>query len=240
MGSNLVRARVTIRGTRPLLQHAFGPDAIPLEKEERTGVAGNDPEDWRKTCLVTPEGQLYIRNDYIFSCIRNGAIYTKKGRGCIQPLVAATLVVEEEVVLLNRWMPKEGDPPTGPFADVYIDVRGVRNPATKGRNVRYRLTASRGWQCTFTLAWDRTIVSREQMKAVLNDTSKLVGLADARAIGFGRFEVTAWEELSEDNSDAEETPAEGSVEEPAPDRVGKGRKKVRPLQDATGANGSEH
>jgi hypothetical protein len=236
MASNLVRVRVIIRGTRPLLQHAFGPDAIPLEKGEKTGVAGNDPEEWRRTMLVTPEGQMYVRNDYIFSCLRNGAYRTKKGRGSIQADVAATLQVEEEVVLLNRWLPKEGDPPQGPFAAVYIDVRGVRNPSTKGRNVRYRLACSRGWECTFTLGWDRTVVSREQMRAVMRDTSVLVGLADARSIGFGRFEVTEWEELT----DAEETPAEGSVAETQTDRVEPRRKKVRPLQEAATADGVPH
>ena len=46
--SNIVRARVTVRGTRPLLQHAFGPESIALEKGEKTGVAGNDPEELNK------------------------------------------------------------------------------------------------------------------------------------------------------------------------------------------------
>lgn len=42
---NILNATVSIKGIRPLLWHAFGPDAIPLEKREKTGVAGNDPEE---------------------------------------------------------------------------------------------------------------------------------------------------------------------------------------------------
>jgi hypothetical protein len=76
---------------------------------------------------------------------------------------------------------------------VYIDVTGVRNPSTKARNVRYRLAASSGWKATFTVVWDKTIVARDQMKAVLNDAGVLVGLADGRAVGYGRFTVESFE-----------------------------------------------
>ena len=63
-------AMVKIKGTRSLLWHHFGPDALPLEKQERTGVAGNDPEEWKKTYLVTKDKQLYLDPSYIFACIR--------------------------------------------------------------------------------------------------------------------------------------------------------------------------
>lgn len=232
---NMARVRITVRGTRALLQHRFGPEAIPLEKAEKTGVAGNDPTEWKRTCMVTPEGQLYILPSYVFGCFRNGARNTKKGRGSIQPQVASTLQVEDDIVLLNRWMP-EGDPPTIPTAPVFIDVCGVRNPQTKGRNVRYRLAASKGWECTFTIAWDRTVVSREQMRAVVNDASKLAGFGDGISIGYGRFDVIKWEELT----DAEETATDGGVEKPAADRVAKGRKTVRALQTAASIDGMSH
>jgi len=102
MTKNIVRARVTIRGTRPLLQHAFGPESIPLEKGEKAGVAGNDPSEWKKTCLVNGEGQLYIRGSYVFGCVRDGSKQTKKGKGSIQATVAATLQVEEALILIDR------------------------------------------------------------------------------------------------------------------------------------------
>jgi len=202
MSNNMVRARVHIVGKRPLLQHQFGPEALPLEKEERTGVAGNDPEEWRKTCMVMPNGQLYVRGTYVFSTVREGAKHTKKGKGSIQSLVAATLQVEEDRALLDRWMPKGDDPSTDVTQPVYIDVCGVRNPSTKARNVRYRLATRIGWKAEFTLLWDKAIVSREQMKAVLNDAGTLVGLADGRSVGYGRFAVESFEVL-----DAEATTA---------------------------------
>lgn len=190
--SNIVTARVTIKGTRPILWHHFGPDAIPLEKQEKTGVAGNDPEEWRKTVLMTKERQLYVEPSYVFGCLRDAARYTRKGKGSIQAAVAATLQIEDERVLVDRFVP-DGTPPTDPEQAVYLDVRSVKNPTTKARNVRYRVAASSGWTTTFALLWDKTIVSRAEMQAVLVDAGRLVGIADGRSVGFGRFTVEAFE-----------------------------------------------
>ena len=196
--SNLVKARIEICGTRPLLQHKFGPEALPLEKGERTGVAGNDPEEWKRTCMVTKDGQLYVVGTYAFGMLRDAARHTKKGKGSIQALVAATLQIEDDRILLDRFLPKDGDPTTDSSQLVYIDVMGVRNPSTKARNVRYRLATRAGWKAMFTIMWDKTIVSRDQMRAVITDAGTLVGLADGRSIGFGRFEVANFEEMSDE------------------------------------------
>jgi CRISPR/Cas system endoribonuclease Cas6 (RAMP superfamily) len=66
-------------------------------------------------------------------------------------------------------------------------VRSVKNPATRARNVRYRVAASKGWTATFTIMWDKTVVAREEMKAAIRDAGMFVGIGDGRSIGFGRF-----------------------------------------------------
>lgn len=201
---NIITAKVTIIGTRPLFFHRFGPDAVPLEKQERTGVAGNDPEEWRKTVSVTRQGQLYMDSSYAFATIREGAKYTKKGRGSIQSAVVATLQIVDDRLLVDRYWPgfpddtafdilKAEAPPADPETPLYLDIRGVRNPTTKGRNVRYRVACSKGWTCKFEITWDRTIVSRGEMEAAVRDAGKLSGIGNARAIGMGRFEVEAFD-----------------------------------------------
>lgn len=77
---NIITARVAIQGTRTLLWHRFGIDSIPLEKQEKSGVAGNDPEEWRKTVLMSSDRQLYLLNSYIFRCLRDAAPYIKRGK----------------------------------------------------------------------------------------------------------------------------------------------------------------
>lgn len=200
MGKNMITASVIIKGTRPLLWHHFGPDALPLEKQERTGVAGHDPEEWRKTCLVTKDGQLYVLPTYIFGCLRDGARYTRKGKGSIQKAVVATLQVTTDRVLVDRHFPSFPNghafdlatiepPPHDPELSVYMDIQSVRNPSTKARNIRYRIATALGWSCSFDLLWDKTIVSRGEIESVIIDSGKLVGLGDGRSIGMGRFEI---------------------------------------------------
>lgn len=188
---NIITAEVTIKGTRPILWHHFGPDAIPLEKGERTGVAGHDPEEWRKTVLFTPERQLYVEPSYIFGTIIGGARQVKKGRGSIQADVAATLQVTDDLVLFDRFLPAEPIP-TDRTELVYMDIRSVVNPGTKGRNVRYRIAAASGWSTIFHLLWDKTVVNRAQMEAATRDAGTLVGIGSGRKIGMGRFEIVSF------------------------------------------------
>jgi len=202
---NMVKAKVRIRGTRALFCHWFGPDAIPLEKKEREGVAGNNPNEWRTTTLVTDEGQLFVTPPYIFGTLRNGAKHVKKGRGSLMSDVGATLQVVDNVILVDRWFVgypnghkfdiKSVDvPPVNAYSElVYLDVRSAVNPSTKGRNVRYRIASSPGWACEFTIEWDKTVVSRSQMESVLWNAGKLVGLGNARTIGMGRVDVESFE-----------------------------------------------
>lgn len=204
MANNILIARVFIKGIRPLLWNHFGPDALPLEKQEKTGIAGNNPDEWRKTVTITKEKQLYVDSSYIFATIREGAKYTKRGRGSIQSMVSATLQVLTDKILIDRYLPdniseliNETDQP------VYLDVRSVRNPSTKARNVRYRVAASPGWKANFEIMWDKTIVSRNEMQAAIIDAGRFSGIGDGRAIGFGRFTVEAMEIKEAEDAEAQ-------------------------------------
>lgn len=188
--NNILTAHITITGVRTMLWHAFGPDAIPLEKKERTGVAGNDPIEWTRTVLMTSMRQLYVPPTYIFGCLRDAARHTKKGKGSIQAVVAATLQVVDDCILVDRFVPDPPEP--DPSQPVYIHISSVRNPATKARNVRYRIAAAPGWSLGFRIQWDKTIVSRSEIESVCTDAGALVGLGDGRSIGMGRFTVQSF------------------------------------------------
>jgi len=201
--SNMVTATVKIKGIRPMFQHAFGPDALPLEKGEKIGVAGHNPEEWRKTCMITKDGQAFIEGPYVFGAMREAAKYTKKGRGTLVKSMQATLQVLTDRILIDRFWPgfPNGDKfdatmikplDADPEEPMYMDIRGVVNPSTKGRNVRYRIAMSPGWQAEFQMAWDKTIISRPEMEAIMIDAGTLVGVGNGRAIGMGRFEVEAF------------------------------------------------
>lgn len=191
----VLEATISIIGSRPFYMHRFGPDAIPLQKQERTGVAGNDPEEWKRTVLALPDGRLYVPPTYVFGCIRDGAKFTKKGRGSIQAMVVATVQVKEHVILFNEdlVLPSPEAMTQDPAQRVYLDVASVRNPQTRARNVRYRVALAPGWSLTFHLQWDPSIVSRTQLEAAAIDAGHLCGIGDGRAIGAGRFEVESFD-----------------------------------------------
>jgi hypothetical protein len=224
---SIVCATIGILGLRPLLWHHFGADALPLEKRPKTGVAGNDPEEWRRTVLATAERQLYLEPAYIFGCLRDAAKYTARKRGTLQPLLASTLQVPDDRVLVDRWVPEQGlrqvesDP-------VYLDVRSVRNPSTRARNVRYRVAAAPGWKASFTVAWENTLVSENEMRAVMRDAGQFVGLGDGRSIGFGRFQVAEFQVLEGRHGSA--AAAGRDLGSNASDHLAAGRKAVRPVR----------
>jgi len=207
----LVRAEVTVVGTRPLFWNRFGTDTLPLEKKARTGVAGNDPNEWRKTYLATPDGRLYLEPSYLFGCIRTGAKFTRHLKGTLQSTVESTLQVIDERVFTNRKLPKSGleSLREADGQPVYIDVRSVTNPGTRGRNIRYRVAAAAGWEATFTIVWDDSLLSREQMEAIANDGGQFAGVGDARKIGFGRFKVTSFRMV--EKQDAQKPTAKRTV-----------------------------
>ena len=104
--SNIIKARLTIKGIRPLLLHHFGPGSMgDGGRQERTGTAGNNPQEWRKGALITKQGQLYVETTYAFGMLRDAAKHTKRGKGSIQSAVAATLQIEDERILVNRFYP---------------------------------------------------------------------------------------------------------------------------------------
>jgi len=179
-------------GTRPLLLNRFGPDAIPLNKTERTGVTGNDPEEWKRRVCWNEERQLYLEAPAVFACMRDAGRYTKRARVTLQSTIVATLQIQQAIVLIDRFLP-DGPVPTDPAAPVYMDVRGVRMKTSGNWNVRYRVAASQGWRASFGVSWDKTLLSRGELHAVSIDAGRYVGIGDGRKVGFGRFEVVKFE-----------------------------------------------
>ncbi|MFF0566010.1 hypothetical protein ACFYS2_20750 [Bacillus velezensis] len=182
------QATIKVKGSRPMIINCFTIDAIPLERRERTGVAGNDPEEWKRSYKATEKGQLYVDPNYIFGSLREGAKFTRKGNRTLQAPLSSTLQILDEKILINRFIP-EGDIPFSDEEPVYIDVRPVKSPGSRGRNIRYRLALSKGWETEFSITWDNSIISTGEMKGICSDAGQFVGLADGRTMGFGRFEI---------------------------------------------------
>lgn len=190
------RAEIKISGyMKPFLYHAFPLSALSPDKVQG-GTPGNDPTEWRLTVLHKGR-RLFVPGEYIFSSLGEGAKYVKLGRGTIQKKLLSSLMIEgENFFVENRELPENLDdlPNHDPDKDdVYIDVRSVKNPNTKGRNVRYRVSMAPGWELSFSALWDPRHVSEGQFEQALYASGAYCGLGDGRIRGFGRFKVDSIE-----------------------------------------------
>lgn len=188
MLNNHVSAAITVRGTRPLLFHQFNVDA--LQKRQRGGTPGDNPDEWRSTFRCTHDGYLYLDPSYVFGAIRDGGRYIRLGRKSLRDRVAATLQVDSgRIVIANRRMPQTLS--TNPEESVFLDIRSVR--IGLARHIRYRVAAAAGWESTFQVTWDRTFIDLNVMNSIVIEAGRFNGLGDGRAIGYGRFVVTQFE-----------------------------------------------
>lgn len=170
---------VRVKGLSDLLMHAF--PMVPIEAIEKKSPA----EQAELSAYRDPEtGELYVPSTALQRAFVNGATYSKgKGRGSLQKNAAACLLVgPQERLSLG----------TKSYA---IDSRPVVVPATKGRVLRHRPRIA-DWTLTFTVDFDETLLTEQQVRRIMDDTGSRVGLLDFRPEkkgSFGRFVVTYWE-----------------------------------------------
>lgn len=169
---------VVIEGISPLLMHAF--PLVPVKGIDKMTME----EQAKHAEYRTADGHLYVPGINIQRCLINGATYSKgKGRASLQKQAAACLLVNPEYVLLYQ-------------TDYTIDMRAVVVPATKGRIVRYRPRFEQ-WKLTFGILYDPQLLSKVELRQIVDDSGSRVGLLDFRPEKkgpFGRFHVTKWED----------------------------------------------
>ena len=187
-------AKVTIKGVRHIIFHAFREEVLTETKKAKTGTTGNNPEEWKSTVQMDENRNLFLTPLNLFGHLRDSAKFTKLGRGTFKDKVAATIMFPDRNFYLKDCIVPEDDKlERDESKKVFLHVCSVKNPATKGRNMRYRIAASKGWELEFEVIWDESIVSKEVMKGIIEDGGVLVGLMDGRQIGFGRYDLGSFD-----------------------------------------------
>lgn len=173
------KATIELTGTSPLLMHKFPMEPI-------SGMAKLTPEEQAEHAAYRdPETrELYVPGVAVQRALVNAAVYSKgKGRASLQKPVASCLMVLPECLGLGT-------------EEYTIDSRPVVIPATKGRIVRHRPRLD-SWKIRFDLEWDGELLSEIQVRQIVDDMGKRVGLLDFRPERkgpFGRSVVTSWED----------------------------------------------
>jgi hypothetical protein len=173
---------VKIEGLSPLLMHAY--PLVPIEAmEKKTPEEQAELAAYRIPAGNPGEGSLCIQATAMQRALVAGAAYSKgKGRASLQKPAAACLLVNDMYLDLG-------------VKTYAVDGRPVVIPATKGRVVRYRPRIDK-WATTFELSYDDSLLSAKQVRQIVDDTGKNVGVLDFRPEKkgpFGRFIVVTWE-----------------------------------------------
>lgn len=167
---------VRISGLSPLLMHKF-PE-VPIEAFDKK------PKEEQAELSVYRDahGKLSIPCVCMQRALVSAATYSKgKGRASLQKQAAACLLVQPVNLSLE----------TDEYA---IDARPVVIPATKGRVMRYRPRIDE-WSVDFDVTYDETLITPVQMREIVDNAGKRVGVLDFRPERkgpFGRFIVTRW------------------------------------------------
>jgi hypothetical protein len=167
-----------IKGISALLMHAY--PLIPVEGLEKMTPA----DQAEHSAYRDPDSKsLYIPDVNIQRSLVAAATFSKgKGRASLQKVVAASVFVSPERVDLGT-------------KEYVVDSRPVVIASTRGRIVRHRPRLDT-WQCEFSIEFDDLLVTEIQLRRVVDDAGRLVGLLDFRPAckgPFGRFIVTKWE-----------------------------------------------
>ena len=190
---------ITIRGTNALLLHKYttatvsGPKARVIKSREATMY----DDEWIKSTYLNKEGHVVMPSLNIIACLFDGSKGMKIGKKAITRILYTSLFVTpfEPVVM--------GDEKPITINDIrkndWLDRRGA---VISGRRIdRTRTMLPLGWTLSFVISTKDSSLSKEDIKAVLENAGTSAGLGDWRPSSpkkpgpYGTFAVVSFEEV---------------------------------------------
>lgn len=176
------RAGVRIRGTAPLLFHAWSNEAVETKSAAAKGSKAKKTDNLESYVRRDEKGFLCIPGDYFRGAIINAAKFKQDPRSprkSLMDLAKAVIIIETPLATTGV---KDWD---------YIDRRRVqiqRNAIT-----RERPALKEGWEATFFLTVLRpNYITPELLQSLIADSGALVGIGDFRPT-YGRFGISSFE-----------------------------------------------
>lgn len=194
---NFQIAKITIRGTAPYVQHAFGQKALATMME--TQMAGSTskkgrlrkPKDFKE---VYENATHYSREGWIgipAAAIRNGMISACRTVGFKMTLAKLSLFV-----IADGYDRDSGDPLVKITKGKPKEHFGAARNANGSTDVRCRPMWDEGWEAVPTIKWDGDQFSATDVVNLLARVGAQVGIGEGRAdsrnsagMGWGHFEV---------------------------------------------------
>jgi hypothetical protein len=187
--------RVRVRGTAPLLLHAWNCESVREKAEAKKGSKQKKMDDVASYVYRNEAGEICLPGCYLKGSLcdsRNGAAKYRQDprspRKCAIDLYRAGVVVTTE---LAQVIPVGKDAPATAWD--YLDTRRV--VVQRQGITRQRPAFSTGWTAEFDLlVLTPELICADDLHATLCDGGRLVGLGDFRPT-YGRFVVEHAEKL---------------------------------------------
>lgn len=154
---------------------------------ERPDVAKEDLHRAEYYCYRNTDGLCFIPADHLRGAFINAGAYSKakvgNARKSMKNIVAGMFEVSPEQIILSEY-------------DT-IDKRSCVNKNVKARVITIRPRWNQ-WEAEFTLSVDEDSISLSQVKQIIEDAGKYIGIGSFRPMNngrFGRFKLTSIEQL---------------------------------------------
>lgn len=210
--------QVTIKGTRDLLIHsssAMNP-RNPINKvmasvrqlrgksaKTETVIESVEKADWLGSGIWNKEGKVWLEEhkfcfedysdpalpaEYLCRSAQNAATATRSGTKVKQALsegLAGDALIQYDgpKTAQEMWVDYQGR---------FVDCRSV--VINRARIMRNRVRIPAGWEATFELTLDNSILDLTEIESILKDAGHRIGVGDYRP-KFGRFQVISLQEI---------------------------------------------
>jgi len=194
-----------IEGISPLLHHRFVVSEDGKTKPKKTTGVIDYSDEWRATCYVNEEQELFQPATHIEAAMTKAAVTIKipgKGNKTFKDLCRAAVFVDPFAIPHTdnngeiRQLPKEPPVTTSLTYDapVYVDVRPV--VVNRGSRVeRARLALNTGWRLSFNLEVADDQLPVETLQDILTEAGLKIGIGDNRPRN-GRFRIAQFETVN--------------------------------------------
>jgi hypothetical protein len=178
-----MKIEIEITGITPLLMNKFNEESLDTKSRDKNETPRQAAE---KTAYLTAEKSLYFPAENIFACLVCAGKYHKIGKNKVttmkSSLIPAAITMLSTACLFDT-------------LDFEVDSRSVVIPSTGGRIMKHRARLDT-WKTVFNIEIDKTIMSENMVRQIVDDAGSKVGLGDFRPDrkgSFGKFKVTRWE-----------------------------------------------